>query len=508
MARVNDVVLLVNSLSKSEKRYFKIFSAVQEGEKFYLQLFDLIDKGSVGRQDLKERFEARASKASFDVTLKYLFKVLMKSMRAFDAEQNIDALLLRMMQDLRFLYQKGIYQEFLLQAEKLKSVALKYEKNFYFLETAQLELEYYTRVSFQNVSEAALVEKQVAINAVLEHEVKISHHSDLYQLLLHRFASKGVLRNENEKQKFDDLVLSESHLIANPHYHSFHSQQLHMLFQSVYFRLIGSPELSLDLYHELDVLFEKYSFLWTENPMYYVNVLEGILNNLHSTRNYDALPFFIEKLKTVKLKSPDQEKLWEVIYPFEIIFHTGRGEFEAAKEVLLQNREQVNRSAKDLLSAANAKVFYFNAVLYFGLKEWKNALHSLNQIWNNDHSFVSYEILTVTRVLALLVHYEMENFDYINYEIRGFERNLKKNGALYDLEKILFKFFRNAIKANDAASTQKCLMNGNKDILRLLENQHDNRLSVWFDIAAWFDAKIKRQPFAAYTRNKFNSRKA
>ena len=156
MAKISDVVLLVCSLSKSEKRYFKLFSSIQEGDKFYLVLFDLMDQGITERAELKKLFEAKAKKASFDVTLKYLFKVLMKSMRAYDAEQNVDAVLLRLMQEARFLYKKRIYNECLSQLEKVKQLAKKHEKNYYFLEAANLELEYYTRTHFLNLSETDL----------------------------------------------------------------------------------------------------------------------------------------------------------------------------------------------------------------------------------------------------------------------------------------------------------------------------------------------------------------
>ncbi len=491
MAKISDVVLLICSLSKSEKRYFKLFSSIQEGDKFYLVLFDLIDKGSADRSELKKKFEAQAKKASFDVTLKYLFKVLMKSMRAYDAEQNIDAVLLRLLQEARFLYKKGIYAECLSQLEKVKVLAKKHEKNYYFLEAANLELEYYTRTDFLNLSEQDLIEKQGAISTIIDHEKQISAHADLYQLLLHRFVQKGVVRSEEEKQKFDDLVLSEAGLISNPHYHSFHSQQLHLLFQSVYFRLIGTPELSLDIYHELDALFQKYSFLWEENALYYIYVMEGILNNLQAVGQYEGIPFFIEKLKKLNQKDREEEQLWALIYQFEIIFHIGQKNFPEAKKVLLYHKETLAKCAKSLLSAANAKVFYYNALVYFGLKEWKNCLQSLNLILNNDSSLVPDEYVTMSRMVALIVHYEMKNHEYISYEIRGFERKLKKKGTLYRLEKLLFKFFRSAIKSNDVRSEKKCLVACRNDFKSLTDQHYEEQFLKLFDFESWLEAKIK-----------------
>ncbi|MFM7022080.1 MAG: hypothetical protein ACKOXB_03815 [Flavobacteriales bacterium] len=485
MAKISDVVLLVCSLSKAEKRYFKLFASLQEGDKYYLLLFDLIEGGLTDRAALKKEFEAQSKKASFEVTLKYLFKVLMKSMRSFDPEQNIDAVLLRAMQEARFLYKKGVYEECLSQLEKIKQLAKQHEKNFYFLEAARLELEYHTRKEFAELSEEALIQKQSEVTAVLDHELKISQHGDLYQLLLQRFAQKGVVRSEEEKQKFDDLVLSEASMMVQPQYDSFHSQQLHMLFQSVYFRLIGSPELSLDIYQELDALFRKHAYLWEENALYYIYVIEGILNNLRAMQQYDAMPYFIDKLKS--LGQRDEEQLWPLIYQFELIYHCGKNDFSAAKNVLLQNKEVLAKRSKSLLTAANAKIFYASALVYFGLQEWKNCLQSLNIILNNDTFLVPDEYLTMSRLLALIVQYEMNNLDYINYEIRGFERKLKKEGTLFRLEKIVFKFFRSAIKANDKTSEKKCLLAFQKDFKSLQEEQ----FTTLFDFDLWLRKKLK-----------------
>jgi len=35
---------LIHALTKSEKRYFKIYSSLQAGNKMYVRLFDLIEK--------------------------------------------------------------------------------------------------------------------------------------------------------------------------------------------------------------------------------------------------------------------------------------------------------------------------------------------------------------------------------------------------------------------------------------------------------------------------------
>ena len=43
------LILLIQSLTKAEKRYFRLYANLQSGEKNYLLLFDLINKGTPPR---------------------------------------------------------------------------------------------------------------------------------------------------------------------------------------------------------------------------------------------------------------------------------------------------------------------------------------------------------------------------------------------------------------------------------------------------------------------------
>lgn len=75
MFKTNSLTLLVNSLTKGEKRYFKLYSALQDGQKDYLCLFELIEKGN-STEDAKKLFKQAKPEASFEATGKYLYKII------------------------------------------------------------------------------------------------------------------------------------------------------------------------------------------------------------------------------------------------------------------------------------------------------------------------------------------------------------------------------------------------------------------------------------------------
>ena len=499
MAKFEELVLLVNSLTKAEKRYFKLFTSIQEGDKNYLTVFSLIEKGTLDRNQIKEAFLVVCPKGAFEVSLNYLLKVILKSLRYSESQEHIDSYLLGQLLDIQQLYKKGIYKEFLNQIEKFKELSLKYEKNYLYLEASYLEMEYFTRLNFPEISEDTLIDSQNKLKNTIDSTLKENEHLTLYQLLLHRFLNHGVARSDSDMMKLNDLVLTENALFGNGNFSdSFQSKQLHLLFQSVYFKVIGSPELSLEIYHDLDKLFQENKLLWERKPLYYVFLLEGVLLNLIALKEYASMPYFIDRLKQIQESTNEEIQVRSIIYQFELLFFVGIGNFVEAIEKINKNILLV----KELKSAGSPyaiKLEYCQALVYFGLSDWRNCLRSFHFITTeSDESLKEYSNLA--RLIALLVHYEKQDYDYLEHEIRAFERALKKQRSLYKLEKALFELLRGSINAVGSVAQKEIYVRCKTAIEALKEDKYEGRLISLFDFLGWLDAKINDVPYAIFVK--------
>ena len=65
------LILLIQSLTKAEKRYFRLYANLQSGEKNYLLLFDLINKGA-SSEDICKLYCQEQSKDNFEMAAKHL----------------------------------------------------------------------------------------------------------------------------------------------------------------------------------------------------------------------------------------------------------------------------------------------------------------------------------------------------------------------------------------------------------------------------------------------------
>ena len=70
---------LIKSLTKSEKRFFKLSSALQSGEKNYLKIFDVIDRQTeYDEQKVKDYFNSETFIKHFPSEKNHLYKLILK----------------------------------------------------------------------------------------------------------------------------------------------------------------------------------------------------------------------------------------------------------------------------------------------------------------------------------------------------------------------------------------------------------------------------------------------
>ncbi|MDQ3291862.1 MAG: hypothetical protein M3Q05_11300, partial [Bacteroidota bacterium] len=291
---------LVHSLSKAEKRYFKLFCDLQTGNKIYFTLYQLLDKKDFSPEEIMRIMSEKYPEAVIETARKHLYRMLMKSLRSFESDKAIENRLMQRIQDIKILFNKGLLEMCFGELERAMELALKYEKFSYYLILARLELQYLTLLEFPDTDENALITKQEKINQVLNQEQWINRHFTLDEILLHRYLHNGPVRCQQEINKLNDLLLEEFQVVSNKHHNSVLSKKLHLHFQSTYFLMTGNPQESLHLFYQSLTLFKEHPHLQLDSPLYYIFLITGILTNLHSMRQHREMPYFIDCLRNME----------------------------------------------------------------------------------------------------------------------------------------------------------------------------------------------------------------
>lgn len=495
MSKIEHLTTLINSLSKTEKRYFRWSYPWKPGDKIYGDLYDIIEKGNSSSQEAKNKLKEAYPDAVLEPAYKHLYKMLMRSLRNYESDKSAENKLINLLGDVKILFNKGIFELCFSEIEKGKKLALRHEKFSYYLLFARMELQYLTSLEFPGIDESVLLQKQKKIIDILNHELFINRHASLYELLTFRYHKQGNVRSEIETAKLNDLLLNEHQIIALKKHNSFESDKLHLHFQATYFLMAGNPDQSLKIFKELNEFFIEHKVLWADSPVYYVYLLHGILTDLHLMKREADMPYFLKELQQVQSNSESLHLLKEhLVYYHHIGLLVEQDNIQEAQK-LSGKYEKLFLAKKTIVPPNTSAAMNFRlAVVYFILEDYSKSLQLVNEILNSSGPFISSQLYVLGRLLNLLVHLELENEDYLYYEIKSVTRKLKSSKKLFMLEKITLQFLSKWVNANER---NKALQYYADALEELEKNDFENQLLRQFPFRKWAKSRLLKKPMTA-----------
>ncbi|MHA4811137.1 hypothetical protein ACX0G9_23725 [Flavitalea flava] len=506
MAKTASLVLLINSLSRTEKRYFKLQTALQKGPKDYLHLFTIIVKAEKD-EVLKKVFLKTRPKASYETTVKHLYKVLTDCLLRLRMQEDKSTYLMTGLLKVDILFERSLYEEGFHQLEKIQSAAEEFEQYIVQLWAATMELNYLSNLNFHNITEPRLIQKQMKVQELLKYARTHHQHTSLYELLRHRVVHKGNIRTEEHKRELNDLVISEIGLVSNPVIETFETQKIHLLFQAQYFIAINDYKPALKAYYELNSLLEEHQHLWIDSPLDYLFVIEGILQSLRAIRQYNDLDYFIRKLQQLKKNSVYlQVMIQKVTYVYEVAGLLDRGEFKKVIRLKENSGQTLFKNISVIDPDKQAEVYLYTALIYFSNKDMGAAHHYLSKVLLDSRRYYNLPIYQTFRLIHLLVQYELNNDDFIEAEIRSVRRGMKNSRSkTYQLEKIIFRFIRLSPGAGSSSKEERSALwqPFQRQFEAIMTDKYEIQILRIFDFSAWIESKICKTDFGILLRNKF-----
>lgn len=483
MLSIEPLHALIKAMTKTEKRYFRLTADMQKrkGAKDYLILFDVLDEEDTYSEKLAKKIQAQFPGKNIEPARKHLYHVIMKSLRQFEGDKDIDMRLGNLLQESKILYQKGLVGASLSLLEKTKDIALAYERFPYFILAAKQEILCLIRTQFAGINEIKLVQKQEKIREFLEEQTNAAQHAMLYEVLLLRYWKNGVVRSQKEITSMNDLTLEEHQFISSRRIKSFESRQLHLQFQSVYFLMSGNPEGSLSVFRDLDHLFEENRHLWEDNPTHYVNFIDDVLHELRAMEKYNELNFYFDRLRTL---TPSSHHL-SLVIKYVILSHQlnsacDRHAYQDTSRFTGAKSPIEEREIQQLPINLQTNTYLALARTYFGLGQYSSVLKVANGVLNKlaGSGQSNYSSFIIFNLMHLQVNILLKNADYLFYAIRSLERKLKLEKKVYGVEQLMLKIAKVCI-------ANKPLRGFEKDLNALEQNPLENYFVKILSLKIW-----------------------
>lgn len=492
MTKIDTLLLLVNSMTKAEKRFLQLNIKMYNVNKEYQILYNLLQQPKTNAISVKSAFKKQRPKSSFDISCHHLYRLIVKNLIAFESEKDIENVLLKNMQECRLLFRRNLFDDCFRQIEKSKALSLKHEKFSIFCMFSRMELQMFNQLEFREISEEELVKMQSKLESVSRQQRAIDNHYSLYNLIRHRQVNQGPTCTEAEKIKLNDLAFNELQANIGQMKNSFEANKIHLLFQSSYFMMTANPKSSLKVYYELNELFELNKQLWASPPVYYLNHIQGILQNLRVFGQFDEMPYFIKRAGEIsKADSKAENLVNHLVFIFESYILTDQQRYTEALHHLEKSKGKIAELQSNLPLSLYAEIVLQLAFIRYKNMLLREAMNELRPILNRGKSIHQLAIYPSIRLFWVMIHFDLRDFEYLLYEIRSFERELGKLPGSKQSERLMLTLIKKLINTYESKK-QKLLIENSISLLgELMNNPNENLRIKSLDLIGWLNHQLK-----------------
>jgi hypothetical protein len=487
---------LVQSLEKAEKRHFKLFikrSSNNEDLKI-VELFDTLEKLEHYDEATLMKKLKTIKKPQLSNIKVHLYKQLLASLRLLKSSESVDLQLNEQFDYAHILYKKGLYIQSLKILEKAKETAKSYHKVNFLLQAITLE----KRIETLHITGASIARTKnlaIEINEVNERIATLSKLSNMAMLMASWFVQNGHAKNKEDHDKID-AFLSKNLPQNNKEQNGFYEKLY--LYQSYTWHAYINQEF---------VKYYRYSQKWVDafiaEPImirvetgHYIKGLHTLLNALFTVRHYQKMDAFIKQFEafalTERVSQHDnfRTQTFSYIHSAKLNLCSITGNFTEGIALVPHILETLK---KDVLFIDEHRIMLFNykiATLYFGIGNYDICIDYVQKIIN-ENTDVRNDLQSYARIILLISHYELGNYDIMQYLTQSGLRFMQKKENLTTVEELLFKFFQKPY-LNQPKKMEQEFTTLYEKIKVLEKNKYESRSFAYIDILSWLESKINK----------------
>lgn len=495
---------LVKSLSGTEKRYFKVYVNSQGNkENKYFQLFDAIDKQEeFDDEALKEAVYGNESIQSrkYSELKAYLYDLILKSLQSYDEKSSVGHRLKNMMQGIRVLFRRSLFDDCKGHLGKAKKLAYRYEQFNTVLEI----LDWEKRIAYAE-ADIDFLDKELGRIAEEEERVLgqlqvISEYRNIFFRLLVSLRKHTVVKREEQKRMLSEIM--KSSLIKDPEKANSHTARvIYYRVHSIYHFANSDQQGFYRKNQELITLMESEPHLLQEDVSEYISALSNLIRSCGEMGRLEEMEDNLEKLYRVEPRSLDDElKVHRQYYQAKLSLCMLKGAFGEGVRILNRHLKERKRFEQSLFESHTFYYIYF--YITFGAGEYGRALDFLNQWLSLPSTVERQDLQSLSRILNLMVHYELGNFELLESLIRSTYRFLKKRDELDDMERKTISLIKKLVEAPSKKMLKEDF-NRFKEQFEGLSQQAGTPRLYANAVVAWFESKIEGRGFSEILQKEF-----
>lgn len=493
---------LIHTLSKSEKRYYKLYASrhMAGEDSTMITLFDYIAKRpSYDEEALFHDFRGKAFLNQFSTVKKRLYDQVLQALHAFHANNSMENQVNRMLHQANLLYGKSLYDQCMRHLKSAEKLAIKHElfpariainklKNR-IVETRSYRTEEENIEQLKLTTETALSQERLILD--LWH-IK----SRLFQLL----QSSGTAQSNAEHETIDELM---ERIPSNELRIAFASAESDYLYYHIHAAYhFAKNQRAESLYYTEQTIehLSRAEHYTNERPNILISALTNACYLAESIGEFGKSQQFLDTLKQFAATQETTAsedlliKLFSSRYSIELNLLLIRGAFAEAQRIspdVLAGLEHFNEK---ITAPRRAFLLLQLTVAEIGSERYPKALHYLNGILNDPQLDDKESIVTAAHLLNLVVHFELQHYDHLQYAAKNTQRILKSAGRLTAFESTFIQQLVKITK-NHVLDFPELFTDLFGQLSRL-KTSAELQSQLNFDYLTWVEAKMKGESFA------------
>jgi tetratricopeptide (TPR) repeat protein len=498
---------LIRSMSKAEKRNFKLYATRLSGNQDakFVTLFDAIDSLDEYDEPRILRKCPAIKREQLPNMKAHLYRQLLVSMRLLGVSHSVGMQIREQLDFSRILYDKGLYRQSLKCLDRARELTAENEQHILSLQVTEaqktVESFFLTRsMAARSTELSRQAEEQIRIVS------NINELSNLSNVLYSLHLKLGYVRSEKDIEAVDrhfKPVLDR----YNDENQTF-SERIYYCQARVWYHYIR---------HDF-VLSYRYAQKWLDaydafprmKEALYDNYLKGISRLLEGLFVADSYTRYMQVMARL---AETRERLCGLNVNAEIVYgkvwffgelnrHFLEGTFSEGLSLVPDIEEYLKKYA-DNVDLHHRMLFYYKiACLYFGDGNHRKAMEYLQRVYSTRDPMVRRDLQCYARILHLIASYE-SGMDYnLDYQLKAVYAFLVKMNDMHAVQREMIDFVKrlHTIYTADFKHELKALYDR---LLPYTTHPYERRTFFYLDIISWLESKIRGRSVAEVRREKF-----
>jgi hypothetical protein len=478
--------VLIKSLSKSEKRYFRLQPMAEDGQ--HRLLFDAMEKLSTyDEEKILKLLKGSPMVDALSIAKNRLYHTLLKSLASFHHKATARAEVMRLLQSIEVLYNRGLHE----QADKLVNSALKIARKNE-LSALHLELNEWKERILEAMTVPANERYELLNNNYTDTQAIVSSIQNEKEIACMKWSwfagyyTNGQAR-ESSEQENNERLLAE---IKAKHGISLEAQIKLLQLKGAVLLNAGKPKESLQSLMELfDVLknnewknIQDKSVL--RSALANASVISTQLNNVKDATSY------LSQLESCFEENENKSLLHSTALTVFLLQKNS----QAAHEYIQQHKEILSVPEGEFDNRM-AHVWFQSAVVCFIQQEFKESERFIQKLLQHIPASELVHLQCIAQVFNLILHIELNNERYIPYALRNVQRFLVTRNKAFEGEKKILQFINETLKKRKSIDEKEIWNWLEKELLDVKKS--DPLFFTYFDFHKWAKARATKTDFAS-----------